>query len=109
MQRKGLRPFPAELTTSVTRHQSLGAHALTADSDVRYYAWMEREIGVVMDPIGSIKIGKDSTFAMMLAARHRGWRVHYMELSDLFMQGDRSWARTREVEVQDQKRDSVAR
>jgi glutathione synthase len=62
---------------------------------------MEREIGVVMDPIGSIKIAKDSTFAMMLAAKNRGWRVQYMELSDLFMTGDRSRARMREVEVVD--------
>jgi glutathione synthase len=62
---------------------------------------MEPEIGVVMDPIGSIKIAKDSTFAMMLAARNRGWRVQYMELRDLFMIGDRPLARMREVEVVD--------
>jgi glutathione synthase len=62
---------------------------------------MQREIGVVMDPIGSIKIAKDSTFAMMLAGARRGWRLQYMELSDLCMRGDRSWARMREVEVQD--------
>jgi len=54
-----------------------------------------------MDPIGSIKIAKDSTFAMMLAARNRGWRIQYMELSDLFMTGDRPLARMREVEVVD--------
>ena len=54
-----------------------------------------------MDPIGSIKIAKDSTFAMMLAAKNRGWRVQYMELSDLFMTGDRARARMREVEVVD--------
>lgn len=58
-----------------------------------------------MDPIGSIKIAKDSTFAMMLAARQRGWRVQYMELSDLFMTGARSWARMRELEVQDDPAD----
>ena len=58
-----------------------------------------------MDPIGSIKIAKDSTFAMMLAARQRGWRVQYMELSDLFMTGARSWARMRELEVHDDSAD----
>jgi glutathione synthase len=62
---------------------------------------MQPELGVVMDPIGSIKIAKDSTFAMMLAASRKGWRVWYMELSDLFMQGNRAWARMREVEVRD--------
>lgn len=62
---------------------------------------MQQEIGVVMDPIGSIKIAKDSTFAMMLAASRRGWRIQYMELGDLFMRDNRSWARMREVQVQD--------
>ncbi|MFN2109073.1 MAG: glutathione synthase, partial [Anaerolineae bacterium] len=62
---------------------------------------MQPELGVVMDPIGSISIAKDSTFAMMLAAGRRGWRVQYMELSDLLMRGDRCWARMREVQVQD--------
>jgi len=62
---------------------------------------MQQEIGVVMDPIGSIKIAKDSTFAMMLAASRRGWRIQYMELSDLFLRGERAWARMREVQVQD--------
>lgn len=62
---------------------------------------MEREIGVVMDPIGSIAIAKDSTFAMMLAADRRQWRIQYMEQSDLFMRDDRPWARMREVRVRD--------
>jgi len=54
-----------------------------------------------MDPIGSIKIAKDSTFAMLLAADRRQWRIRYMELSDLFLRDDRSWARMREVQVRD--------
>jgi len=31
-----------------------------------------------MDPIGSIKIAKDSTFAMLLEAQRRGHRLHYV-------------------------------
>jgi glutathione synthase len=62
---------------------------------------MEREIGVVMDPIGSIKIEKDSTFAMMLAAKRRGWRIQYMEVSDLFLRDARSLARMRAIEIAD--------
>ncbi|WP_089727322.1 glutathione synthase [Candidatus Thiosymbion oneisti] len=62
---------------------------------------MQREIGVVMDPMGSIKIAKDSTFAMLLAAGRRQWRIQYMELSDLFLRDDRAWARMREVQVWD--------
>ncbi|MCG6942670.1 MAG: glutathione synthase [Thiohalocapsa sp.] len=44
---------------------------------------MKREVGVVMDPIGSIKIAKDSTFAMLLAAQQRGCSLWYMEIGDL--------------------------
>jgi len=54
-----------------------------------------------MDPIGSIKIAKDSTFAMLLAADRRQWRIQYMELSDLFLRDARAWARMREVRVRD--------
>ncbi len=54
-----------------------------------------------MDPMGSIKIAKDSTFAMLLAAGRRQWRIQYMELSDLFLRDDRAWARMREVQVWD--------
>ena len=38
----------------------------------------KRRIGVVMDPIESIKPPKDSTLAMLLEAQARGWEVHYM-------------------------------
>jgi glutathione synthase len=62
---------------------------------------MHIRLGVVMDPIGSIKVHKDSTFAMLLAAQHRGWRLSYMEQSDLALRGDRPVARMRELEVQD--------
>ncbi|MCG8098569.1 MAG: glutathione synthase, partial [Candidatus Thiodiazotropha taylori] len=33
---------------------------------------MTIQLGVVMDPIETIKIYKDSTFAMLLAAQRRG-------------------------------------
>ncbi len=36
------------------------------------------DVVVVMDPIGSIKIAKDSTFAMLLEAQRRGHRLHYV-------------------------------
>lgn len=40
-------------------------------------------LGVVMDPIDSIKYHKDSTLAMLLAAQSRGWELYYMEMADL--------------------------
>src|SRR5690606_2027020 len=38
-------------------------------------AAMPLDIVVVMDPIGSIRIAKDSTFAMLLEAQRRGHRL----------------------------------
>ena len=43
-------------------------------------------IGFVMDPIETIKPYKDSTFAMMLEAQRRGWHVHYIMQSDIFVE-----------------------
>jgi glutathione synthase len=51
----------------------------------------------VMDPIGSIDIDKDTTFALMFAAQERGHRVLYCELADLSLEEGRPVARTRAV------------
>ena len=56
-------------------------------------------LGVVMDPIGSINIKKDSTFAMLLEAQARGWEIHYMELGDLFLRDGAACARRRPLKV----------
>ena len=42
-------------------------------------------LGVVMDPIDTIKPQKDSTLAMLLAAQKRGWELHYAELQHLYL------------------------
>ncbi len=62
---------------------------------------MNIRLGIVMDPIGSINIKKDSTFAMMLAAQRRGWALAYMEPGDLHIAGGRTRARMRTVTVTD--------
>lgn len=54
-------------------------------------------LAVVMDPIGSINIKKDSTFAMILAAQQRGWEVHYLELGDLLLRNGEALAAGRRV------------
>jgi glutathione synthase len=51
----------------------------------------------VMDPIGSIDIDKDTTFALMFAAQERGHRVLYCELADLSLEEGRPVARARAV------------
>jgi glutathione synthase len=61
-------------------------------------------IGVVMDPIQSIKIAKDSTFAMLLEAQRRSWSIAYMEQVDLFARADRAFARVRTLQVRDDPR-----
>jgi glutathione synthase len=66
---------------------------------------MAPSLGVVMDPIATIKPYKDSTLAMLLAAQARGWPLWYMELPDLHLAGDRCRARMRALEVRDDRRD----
>lgn len=59
------------------------------------------KLGIVMDPIGSIKIQKDSSFAMLLAAQARGWDLHYMEPPDLFLHDSEAYGSMRRLEVDD--------
>jgi len=47
---------------------------------------MSLKLGVVMDPISSIKVFKDSTLAMLLAAQDKGWTLYYMEQAHLYLQ-----------------------
>ncbi len=63
------------------------------------------KIGFVMDPIGSITIKKDSTFAMLLAAQARGWSLRYIELNDLFVRDGITYARNREISVREDPKD----
>ncbi len=60
-----------------------------------------RRIGVVMDPIESIKPVKDSSFAMLLEASRRGAEIHYMQQADLRMLAGVALARSRILEVRD--------
>ena len=62
---------------------------------------MTKSLGVVMDPIQSIKIHKDSTFAMLLEAQRRGWSLQYMEQRDLRLKDGRCSGRMRALSVRD--------
>ena len=42
-------------------------------------------LGVVMDPIETIKPKKDSTLAMLLAAQRAGWAIAYFRQQDLMV------------------------
>jgi glutathione synthase len=62
---------------------------------------MALKLGIVMDPIEHIKIVKDSSFAMMLAAQRRDWELHYMNQNHLYSDGGSTRARTQILTVQD--------
>ena len=64
---------------------------------------MHRRLAVVMDPIGSIKIVKDSTFAMLLEAQRRGWALHYVIPGSLGFRGNVAGARLATLAVRDDK------
>ena len=54
-----------------------------------------------MDPIATIKIHKDSTFAMLLEGQRRHCPIWYMEQNDLTLQDGRCIASMRELRVSD--------
>ncbi|HEX9627566.1 MAG TPA: glutathione synthase [Acidiferrobacterales bacterium] len=60
---------------------------------------MTPKLGVVMDPIGSIQLKKDSSYAMLLEAQARGWPVFYMEQGDLYLRDGVARARTRRLNL----------
>jgi len=46
---------------------------------------MTIKLGVVMDPISQVNVKKDSSMAMMLEAKKRGYEIYYMEMNDLYL------------------------
>ncbi len=66
---------------------------------------MTVKIGVVMDPIESIKPVKDSTLAMMLAAQARGWELYYLAPNELYLDQGEARARCQTVTVRDDQED----
>jgi len=64
---------------------------------------MSIKVAVLMDPIENIKVAKDTSLAMMLAAQKRGWQLYYIRRQDLFMRDGRPAARMQSVKVFDDK------
>jgi glutathione synthase len=62
---------------------------------------MPLSIGVLMDPISTIKISKDTTFAMLLEAQRRGHRLHYFEQGALALRDGEPWVRSAPLHVRD--------
>ncbi|MBU9813744.1 glutathione synthase [Rahnella sp. C60] len=57
------------------------------------------KLGIVMDPISSINIKKDTSFAMLLEAQSRGYELHYMEMNSLYLRGGEGRATTKKLSV----------
>jgi glutathione synthase len=64
----------------------------------------EKVLGVVMDPIGSIKPYKDTTLHILLAAQARGWSIAYFEMQDLWLRDGVAMGRGRALRVMDDKK-----
>ncbi|WP_028117958.1 glutathione synthase [Ferrimonas senticii] len=58
------------------------------------------KLGIVMDPIASININKDTSFAFLLEAQQRGYELHYMEMNDLYLLQGQPLARMQPLTVQ---------
>lgn len=63
------------------------------------------QLGVLMDPIQAIKVAKDSSFAMLLAAQARSWTLWYMELGDIWLRDGQVYGALRKLQVRDQPQD----
>ena len=64
---------------------------------------MPLDVVVVMDPIGSIKIAKDTTFAMLLEAQRRGHRLQYVIPGRLSLRDGVAQAQVAALTVKDDK------
>ncbi len=62
---------------------------------------MSIKLGVVMDPIESITVKKDTTLAMLLAAQKREWPIYYMLQSDLYSDQGEARAQMLDLTVAD--------
>ena len=90
-----LAPFPPRTGCYHRRHFRRPAPTVPKPLDVV----------VVMDPIGSIRIAKDSTFAMLLEAQRRGHRLWYVMPGGLALQDGRAIARMAPLTVREDPRD----
>jgi len=57
------------------------------------------KLGVIMDPIQSINIKKDSTFEMLWQAQKLGWDIDYFEMDDLSIDNGIALSQARSLTV----------
>ena len=62
---------------------------------------MPLSVAMLMDPISTIKVAKDTSFALLLEAQRRGHALHYMEQGDLALRDGVPFARLAPLTVRD--------
>ncbi|MDT9587152.1 MAG: glutathione synthase [Candidatus Arsenophonus melophagi] len=55
------------------------------------------KLGIVMDPIATIKIEKDSSLAMLLEAQRRSYEIYYFEIGDLYLLQGEAYGHTQQL------------
>lgn len=60
---------------------------------------LKPSLAVIMDPIQSISPKKDTTLALLLKAKSRGFDLHYLEMRDLFLKYGAAWGASQPLEV----------
>jgi len=60
---------------------------------------MSIKLAVVMDPIQAINFKKDTTLAMLEAARKRGWSLHYLEQRSLYLDNGKAMGLMHDLSV----------
>ena len=63
------------------------------------------KIVMVMDPIESIKVAKDTSFALLLEAQRRGHHIHIAAIGDLGARDGKAFVRARALTVRDDAHD----
>ncbi len=62
---------------------------------------MTINLGIIMDPIESIRPYKDSSLAMMLAAKKKGWNLYYIQQNGLYLDNNTIKIDAKQVDVFD--------
>jgi glutathione synthase len=66
---------------------------------------MTLSVAALMDPISTIKVAKDTSFAMLLEAQRRGHSLLYFEQAGLALRDGVPWARLATLQVRDDPHD----
>ncbi|MCW5196445.1 glutathione synthase [Buchnera aphidicola (Pemphigus obesinymphae)] len=65
---------------------------------------MNIKLGIIMDPISTINIKKDSSFAILIKAQEKKYTIYYMEIHDLFLIKNKSYAKSRLLRIEKNKK-----